>query len=222
MLQSHDNPLCWEGNNHEVHQEENIIETRNTSDFKNIEETPQKPKEEIKISQDSNNNFDSKIFLRKKSANIIVRKSLDLRSWESRCSNPFKNFKNLEDFKYYIRGDSQILFSICNIDSNHLDEFWNHKLSLKKYSNSESDIENESDNWEFQIEDLSNCMKFIKNTFTKYKQKRRHRMILRVNNQENEDQENNNIFPVNNNKEYEGVQIKNYLRGISVNTKMQK
>ena len=47
-------------------------------------------------------------------------------------------------------------------------------------------------------------------------------MILRVNNQENEDQENNNISPVNNNKEYEGVQIKNYLRGISVNTKMQK
>lgn len=227
--ESNENPLWSQNNDNGLYQEENVVEVSNAWEVEIGQESngimvepPQKPKEEYKLNDNSNLDLPVEGHNRKCSQSNYDVKSLNFRSEQSRCQNPFQNFQNIEDFKYYIRGDSQILFSIWDIDSKNLDIFSIQKIEENKSpnSNSNSDFENENDNCEFQIEDWDNWLKFIKNTFKKYKKKRKHRMILRVNNIEEGVGETRRKY--DRNWEFKGVNIKNYLRGVSVDLKIQK
>lgn len=116
LLQSKENPMLWEDSNKVIHEENISDDSPHNENTCNVEdkivETPKKPR------VDTENPFGSEVNLasRKKRTisieNSLVRKSVDTRRRESRCINPFTNFENIEDFKYYIRGDSQILFSL--------------------------------------------------------------------------------------------------------------
>lgn len=50
-----------------------------------------------------------------------MRRSVDQRLRESRPANPFESCKDIDDFRFHLRSDTQVLFSLADIDSKHID-----------------------------------------------------------------------------------------------------
>lgn len=224
-----DNPMLWDEQNPKLNDEEDVdailknwedrdMNNANKHNIKGLE------KSEENILDDFEPDFITPRRLGVRDSPIrrstYVRRSIDMRLRESRWSNPIESFQNNEDFRYYLRSDTQVLFSLLDIDSKNLELTDKDQLIEE---NVESDYDSEAGD-KLKLELFKDWSKFIRHKLKNHKEKRKHRQLLRINNKEN-DEASSNPKKANNPfdfQEYTGVNFKNYLRGVKLDLKISQ
>ena len=139
-----------------------------------------------------------------------IRRSVNFQLKEKQSINPFIEFKEHDDYRFYLRSNTQVLYSSLEIDSKHIDLI-NQKPNIKLNEERWNKLIQNSNEAEW----ISNSLNFVSNKLKNHKEKHKQIQILRVNNQENRvdnvnnDKKNKSIFGL----KYEGVEVKTYLRG---------
>lgn len=146
-----------------------------------------------------------------------VRRSVHNRNTHSQAGNPFERYEDDQDFRYNLRGDTQVLFSLLDIDSKHIELF--HK-GARNITIEEEHKKTETVNApKFELESISECCKFISHKYKNHKEKRKQNQILRLVNKENSGDNESTRHKWDQlgfmNREYPGVTTKNYLKGKS-------
>lgn len=144
-----------------------------------------------------------------------LRRSVHHRNTHSQTMNPFEKYDDEEDFRYNLRADTQVLFSLLDIDSKHIELF--HK------GGKHVPIENETRKSEaeytpkIEVESVSECCKFISLKYKNHKAKRKQNQILRLVNKENTRDNDAGTHKWDQlgymDLDYPGVNTKTYLKG---------
>lgn len=224
-----DNPMLWDEQNSKLNEEDDIDTILKNWDHRDSDNTH---KDNIKGLEKSEENiiddFEPEFMTPRRREvrespirrSTYVKRSIDMRLSESRWNNPIESFKNNEDFRYYLRSDTQVLFSLLDIDSKNLELIDNDKWIDE---NVDSDYDSEADN-KLKLELFKDWSRFIRHKLKNHKEKRKHRQLLRINNKENDEtnstsKKSKNPFDF---QEYTGVNFKNYLRGVKLDLKISQ
>lgn len=133
IQESQDNPMLWDEQSNKCDEPEDDIdkilndwEQRDANEnidfstpYQTNHDSLSQSKENFEIDFSTPPRSSSKPHKPRTSA--YVRRSIDQRIRDSRPNNPFESFADIEDFRFNLRGDTQVLFSLCNIDSKHID-----------------------------------------------------------------------------------------------------
>ena len=147
----------------------NIIESWNIRDTQNstksiydtptLKPTPDQISDvEDGFSTPKQKNRTSLITPSRKSA--YVRRSVDRRNKETSHHDPFVENKDSEDFRFDLRADTQVLYSLLDIDSKHIDLGQKHAEGLVNETQLNSELEIPQAT-KFEISEISECLRFI-------------------------------------------------------------
>ena len=139
-----------------------------------------------------------------------VRRSVKRQLKEKVSINPFVEFKDFDDYRYFLRGSTQVLFSSREIDSKHIDLI--SQAPNITLNEGPPILQNP-----MQVEwsSMESCFGFISNSLKNQKEWNNQNQILRVKNKDekhdnNEKDKRPRLFGI---EKYEGVNMKTYLRG---------
>jgi hypothetical protein len=222
--ESIDNPMLWDEPKDKLWEEEDVNAILSNWDHRDDIKSPQNSEENI--IDDFEPDFKTPVRHRVQDSPLrrstYVTRSVDMKLRKSRLDNPIESFNNNEEFRYYLRSDSQVLFSLLDIDSKNL-EFPNHDQPITENLASDYDYDygNEIEiDSKPKLEWFKECSKFIRHKLKNHKEKRKHRQILRIDNKENNDNNSKNPRNTFDFREYTGVAFKNYLRGNKMDLKI--
>lgn len=135
-----------------------------------------------------------------------VRSSVYNKFKENTVVNPFTQFRDIDDYRFQLRGDTQVLFSSLDIDSKHLDLAHGPRRTVEI-------IEKPADYSKICAKTLSAGLKFMSQKYKSQKESRKQQQILSISQNENRNSDEQNNRIANRRDTYDGVNVKNYLRG---------